>query len=68
MKTHVATPEDIQSTHKFFLIDAEGLVLGRLASVIAKILSGKNKAIYTPFLDTGDHVIIVNAEKIVLNG
>ena len=68
MKTHVATPEDIQSTHKFLLIDAEGLVLGRLASVIAKILSGKHKAVYTPFLDTGDHVIVVNAEKICLTG
>lgn len=68
MKTHIATPEDIQSTHAFHLIDAEGVVLGRLASEIARLLTGKHKAIYTPFLDTGDHVIVVNAEKVSLTG
>jgi large subunit ribosomal protein L13 len=53
---------------KWFLIDAEGKTLGRLCSEIAKILSGKNKPIYTPHVDTGDHVIIINAEKVVLTG
>jgi large subunit ribosomal protein L13 len=68
MKTHIATPEEIQSTHKFHLIDANGVVLGRLATEIAALLTGKNKAIYTPFLDTGDHVIVINADKIQLSG
>jgi large subunit ribosomal protein L13 len=68
MKTHIATPKDIQETHKFHVIDAEGLVLGRLASTVAKLLTGKHKPIYTPFLDTGDHVIIVNADKVKLTG
>jgi large subunit ribosomal protein L13 len=68
MKTHIATQDEIQSTHKFHLIDAEGAVLGRLASEVARLLCGKHKPIYTPFLDTGDHVIIVNAGKINLTG
>lgn len=68
MKTHIATPEEIQTTHKTHLIDAEGQTLGRLASHAATLLTGKNKPIYTPFLDTGDHVIIVNADKVVLTG
>ena len=50
------------------VIDAEGLVLGRLATEVANLLRGKHKAIYTPHLDTGDHVIIVNADKVVLTG
>jgi large subunit ribosomal protein L13 len=50
------------------VVDAEGQVLGRLASRIARILTGKEKPIYTPFLDTGDHVIVVNAEKVRLTG
>ncbi len=68
MKTSIAKPEDIQSTHKFHLIDAEGEILGRLATKIATLLTGKHKPIYTPFLDTGDHVIVVNADKINLSG
>lgn len=66
MSTYVAKPTDIQK--KWFVVDADGLVLGRLASEVAKILRGKNKAEYTPFLDTGDFVIVVNAAKIVLTG
>ena len=66
MSTYVAKPTDIQK--KWFVVDADGLVLGRLASEVAKILRGKNKAEYTPFLDTGDYVIVVNAAKIVLTG
>lgn len=68
MKSHIATQKEIQQTHKVHLIDAEGKVLGRLASEAAKLLTGKNKPIYTPFLDTGDHVIIINADKVRLTG
>ena len=53
---------------RWFIIDAEGKVLGRLSTAIATIISGKAKPTYTPFLDTGDHVIVINAEKIVLTG
>ncbi len=53
---------------KWHVVDAEGQVLGRLASRLATILTGKEKPIYTPFLDTGDHVIVVNAEKVILTG
>jgi len=53
---------------EWVLIDAEGLVLGRLASEVAKILRGKNKAIFTPHADCGDNVIVINAEKVVLTG
>jgi large subunit ribosomal protein L13 len=53
---------------KWYLIDAEGMVLGRLASQVAHILRGKHKPTYTPHIDTGDHVIIVNADKVILTG
>ena len=53
---------------KWYVVDAEGMTLGRMASEIAKVLRGKNKAIYTPHLDTGDFVIVINAEKVVLTG
>jgi len=66
MRTYIPKQGDIDS--RWFLIDAEGLVLGRLTSRIARILMGKEKPSYTPFLDTGDHVIVVNADKIVLTG
>lgn len=66
MSTYVAKLADIQK--KWYVIDADGLVLGRLASEVAKILRGKNKPEYTPFLDTGDYVIVVNAAKVVLTG
>jgi large subunit ribosomal protein L13 len=66
MKTYMVNPNEIE--RKWFIIDAEGKTLGRLASEVAKILRGKNKPIYTPHLDTGDHVIILNAEKVVLTG
>lgn len=58
--------EDIQK--KFYLVDAEGKVLGRLASAVASVLSGKNKPNYAPHVDTGDHVIVINAEHVVLTG
>ena len=66
MKTFSATPSDIEK--KWILIDAEGVVLGRLASQVAKILRGKHKPSFTPHMDCGDNVIIVNAEKVKLTG
>ena len=66
MRTYFPKKGDIEP--KWFIIDADGKVLGRLSTIIANILSGKNKPTYTPFLDTGDHVIVINAEKIVLTG
>ncbi|MBF0185670.1 MAG: 50S ribosomal protein L13 [Magnetococcales bacterium] len=62
----MATPKDI--TRSWCLIDAEGIVLGRLASEAARRLRGKHKPIYTPFMDTGDFIIVVNAEKVRLTG
>jgi large subunit ribosomal protein L13 len=53
---------------KWFVVDAEGQILGRLATRVARILSGKNNPRYTPFLDTGDHVIVINAAKVKLTG
>lgn len=66
MKTFMAKAEDVK--RKWYVIDAEGKVLGRMASEVAKILRGKNKPDFTPHVDTGDHVIIINAEKIILTG
>ncbi len=66
MKTFMASPATID--RKWYVVDAEGQTLGRLASEVAKVLRGKNKPIYTPHVDCGDNVIIVNAEKIVVTG
>lgn len=66
MKSYMAKPNEVE--RKWYIIDAEGKVLGRLATEVASILRGKNKPIYTPHVDTGDHVIIINAEKIKLTG
>jgi large subunit ribosomal protein L13 len=66
MKTYTPRPADIE--RRWWIVDAEGKVLGRLASEIARILRGKHKPIYTPHLDTGDYVIVVNAEKVRLTG
>jgi large subunit ribosomal protein L13 len=66
MRTYVPKKEEIK--HDWWVVDAEGLVLGRLATEVATRLRGKHKPGYSPFLDTGDHVIVVNAEKIVLTG
>ena len=66
MKTYTATPADIEK--KWILIDADGIVLGRLASIIAMRLRGKHKASFTPHMDCGDNVIVVNAEKIQMTG
>ncbi len=66
MKTTFPTKEGIE--RKWFLVDAQGKTLGRLASQIAKILRGKTKPTYTPHLDTGDFVVVVNAEKVAVTG
>jgi len=66
MKSFIAKPHEVE--RKWYIIDAEGKKLGRLSSEVAKILRGKNKPTFTPHVDTGDHVIIINAEKIVLTG
>ena len=66
MKTFMAKKGDIES--KWLLVDADGRVLGRLASKIAPILMGKHRPTYTPHVDTGDHVIVVNAEKVKVTG
>ena len=66
MKTFMPKAADI--TRKWYVVDAEGLALGRVASQVANILRGKNKPIYTPNVDTGDFVIVVNASKVILTG
>jgi large subunit ribosomal protein L13 len=66
MKTHSTKPSEIE--RQWYVVDAEGQTLGRLASEIAKILKGKHKPIYAPHLDTGDYVIVINAEKVHVTG
>lgn len=66
MKTFVPKREEIK--RKWWIVDADGKVLGRLASKVASVLRGKHKPIYTPHLDTGDHVVVVNAAKVRLTG
>ncbi|MFW9604446.1 MAG: 50S ribosomal protein L13 [Trichlorobacter sp.] len=66
MRTEVAKKETVN--HQWFVVDAENIVLGRLATQIANVLRGKHKPVYTPSVDTGDFVIVVNAEKIALTG
>src|SRR5437763_17008218 len=66
MRTFSATPRDIKQ--QWFVVDAEGMVLGRLAAEIAKIIRGKHKPIFTPHMDTGDNVIVINASKVKVTG
>jgi large subunit ribosomal protein L13 len=66
MKTYSAKPAEVE--RRWWLIDAEGLVLGRLAVIAADRLRGKHKPMFTPHIDTGDHVVVVNADKVVLKG
>ena len=66
MRTHSTKPSEIE--RRWYVVDAQGQTLGRLASEIAKVLKGKHKPIYTPHLDTGDYVIVINAEKIHVTG
>lgn len=66
MRTYTATPADIE--HQWFVVDASGVVLGRLASEVAKIIRGKHKPMFTPHMDTGDNVIVINAAKVRVTG
>ncbi|MEE8445719.1 MAG: 50S ribosomal protein L13 [Alphaproteobacteria bacterium] len=66
MKTYTMTPAEVDK--KWHLVDADGLVLGRMASIIANLVRGKHKPGYTPHMDCGDHVVVINAEKIKLTG
>lgn len=66
MKTHSTKPSEI--VRQWYVVDAEGQTLGRLASELAKVLKGKHKAIYSPHLDTGDYVVVINAEKVHVTG
>jgi large subunit ribosomal protein L13 len=66
MKTFSATPRDIEQ--RWFIVDADGMVLGRLAAEVAKIIRGKHKPIFTPHMDTGDNVIVINASKVKVTG
>ncbi len=66
MKTFMANPAEVE--RKWFLVDAENLPLGRVATTVADILTGKNKVTYTPNVDTGDFVVVINSDKIILTG
>jgi large subunit ribosomal protein L13 len=66
MKTHTTKPDEI--TREWWIVDADGVVLGRLASEVAQRLRGKHKPYFSPHLDTGDHVIVINASKVVMTG
>ena len=66
MKTFSATPADIETA--WYIVDAEGMVLGRLAAEVAKVIRGKHKPIFTPHMDTGDNVIVINASKVKVTG
>ena len=66
MKSYMAKAETME--RKWYVVDAEGMVLGRLASQVAAILRGKHKPIFTPHVDCGDHVIIINADKVIMTG
>jgi large subunit ribosomal protein L13 len=68
MKTFMAKAEDIKENRKWFVLDAEGKILGRLAVEAARILRGKHRPDFTPHVDTGDHVIVINASKVKLTG
>jgi large subunit ribosomal protein L13 len=68
MQTFVPSGKNLEQSRKWHLIDANGKTVGRLATEAARILMGKNKPTYTPYIDVGDHVIIINAEKVVFTG
>jgi len=68
MSTYFPSGKGLEQHRQWHVVDADGLTVGRLASEVAQILMGKRKPTYTPFLDTGDHVIVINASKVVLKG
>ena len=68
MSTFIANAQQAIENSKWHVIDANGQVLGRIATVAARLLQGKHKATYTPFIDTGDHIVVVNAKTVKLTG
>jgi len=68
MSTYFPSGKGLEQHRQWHVVDADGMTVGRLASEVAQILMGKHKPTYTPFLDTGDHVIVINASKIILKG
>jgi large subunit ribosomal protein L13 len=68
MSTYFPSGDGLAENRKWYVVDAEGQTVGRLATEVARVLTGKNKPRYTPFLDTGDHVIVINARKAVFKG
>lgn len=68
MATYYPSGKGLEQSRQWHVVDADGLTVGRLASKVARILMGKHKPAYTPFLDTGDHVIVINASKVVFKG
>ncbi|MBO0862453.1 MAG: 50S ribosomal protein L13 [Chloracidobacterium sp.] len=68
MSTYFPSGKGLEQHRHWHIIDADGLTVGRLASEVARVLMGKHKPSYTPFLDTGDHVIVINASKVILKG
>lgn len=68
MKTYVTKPAEVDETRRWYVVDAQGQTLGRLASQVAALLKGKHKPIYSPSVDCGDYVVVINAEKIAVTG
>ena len=68
MSTYFPSGKGLEQHRQWYLIDADGMTVGRLASEVARLLMGKHKPTYTPFLDTGDHVIVINASRVVFKG
>ncbi|MFC1463989.1 MAG: 50S ribosomal protein L13 [Candidatus Brachytrichaceae bacterium NZ_4S206] len=68
IKTYMAKPEEARASQQWYVVDAEGVTLGRLASQVAKVIEGKHKPMYSPHVDCGDYVIVVNAQKIRVTG
>jgi large subunit ribosomal protein L13 len=68
MSTYFPSGDSLADNRKWYVVDAAGQTVGRLATEVARVLTGKNKPVYTPFMDTGDHVIVVNASKAVFKG
>jgi len=68
METYIPSGKNLEQSRKWFVIDANGKTVGRLATEAARLLMGKNKPSYTPYLDVGDHVVVINAEKVVFTG
>ncbi len=66
MKTY--TPKSSEITREWHIVDAEGMIIGRMATEVARLLRGKHKPTYTPHIDTGDHVVIINADKVIMSG